>query len=234
MQLTSAPPACGVDTYSSAGDTSCTACPAGSTSVEASASCSCTAGFALAGSGASLVCTACSPGTFSTSGASCLRTLQRRVARDDDLLMHGGARSLLGGLVLGGAGIHLLVVPGQQRQQRQRLYMHVQRRLCTERRGLQPRLRQYAPRHHPRIHPLRLLTSHGGDDGQRQSARPTRTTRLPAQRSARRALLAAAAATARRRARVIPALPRAALVALLCAPVRATRLSSRGGNSQAR
>jgi hypothetical protein len=90
-------PACTVNTFSAAGDTSCTACPSNSVSGAAAATCACNGGYGSTGTGSTLACTGawtwtlrcgrvvflianrdgrvlhlgCTAGTFSASGATC-------------------------------------------------------------------------------------------------------------------------------------------------------------------
>ena len=140
--------ACFANTYSLAGSTSCTACPADSSSGTAAATCVCVAGSALSGSADSLVCTACSAGTYSPSGAPCIRTqLAPRFLVDaqahSGVLMCVTARthatiernSLLRRVLQPRQGIGVRHLPELQHERLQLVVVHVQRWLLADRLG---------------------------------------------------------------------------------------------------
>lgn len=68
-------PACPQGWFSQAGDADCTQCPVGSTTPgEGSTTCLCLPGYAISTVNGTLNCIACTAGTYSPSGAPCIRT----------------------------------------------------------------------------------------------------------------------------------------------------------------
>ena len=104
------PPVCPANTYdTSTGAASCTACPAGSTSVAGSTTCTCSAGYSSSGSGTSLVCTGTRERRCSSTGDELRRPQWRGIDE--------GRVCVCGCVALDGGAVSRSVLRGQLQQQ---------------------------------------------------------------------------------------------------------------------